>query len=137
MAARQPLSPGFTNELNAVAVLSPCNAWAVGFSGDDNHGKTLIEHWDGAAWTVVPSPSPGNEDELNGVRALSSHDIWAVGESEGKTLTERYDGSSWTVVPSPSPSPSTDPTIFDTLSSVHAVSANDVWAAGFLHHRPP
>jgi hypothetical protein len=125
MAARQPLSPGFTNDLNDVAVLSPCNAWAVGFSGDGSHGKTLAEHWDGAAWTVVPSPSPGDEDELFGVSALSAHDIWAVGESAGTTLIERYDGSSWTMVPSPSPSPT-----FNTLNGVRVVSANDAWAVG-------
>src|SRR6185437_11881171 len=59
----QPVSPGTEdNRLQGVAVLSACDAWAVGFeSGDrgDNPDQSLIEHWDGTSWTVVPSPDPG------------------------------------------------------------------------------
>src|ERR1700722_18316697 len=51
----QPPSPGSSeNQLNAVAVLSPCNAWAVGSDESSGGEQTLIEHWNGAAWTVVP-----------------------------------------------------------------------------------
>ena len=24
--------------------------------------STLVEHWDGSQWTIVPSPNPGNSD---------------------------------------------------------------------------
>jgi len=40
------------NQLNGVAVISANDVWAVG-SGTGE--KTLIEHWDGASWNVVPS----------------------------------------------------------------------------------
>ncbi|HET7247457.1 MAG TPA: hypothetical protein VFJ07_21785, partial [Streptosporangiaceae bacterium] len=78
-----PPSPGTAdNGFNGVTVLSPCDAWAVGFDQDTGGlDQTLIEHWDGAAWTVVPSPNvPGLNNELNAVRAGSPADIWAAGE---------------------------------------------------------
>ena len=80
----QPPSPGTEdNNLNGVTVLSPCDAWAVGFDLDSGGmDKTLTEHWNGSTWTVVPSPNvAGLDNILNGVRAESPTDIWAVGES--------------------------------------------------------
>src|SRR5260221_14068284 len=61
-----PPSPSTTsNALQGVSVISACDAWAVGSdmngSGTD---QTLIEHWDGSAWNVVPSPDPGSTDNL-------------------------------------------------------------------------
>ena len=70
----QPPSPGTEdNNLNGVAVLSPCNAWAVGFYLDSGgKDQTLTEHWNGSTWTVVPSPNvAGIDNILNGVRAES------------------------------------------------------------------
>ena len=40
--------------LAGVAALGPNNVWAVGTTITG----TLVEHWNGAAWSVVPSPSP-------------------------------------------------------------------------------
>jgi hypothetical protein len=42
-----------SDELQGVVVLSGADAWAVGFQGN----KTLIERWNGKAWTVQPSPN--------------------------------------------------------------------------------
>src|SRR2546425_3930791 len=53
--------PGIVNILFGVAAASPTDIWAVGqyqpnsFSGT----KTFILHWNGTAWSQVPSPSPG------------------------------------------------------------------------------
>src|SRR5215472_10205662 len=55
----QPPDPGGTdhsNYLQSVAVLSPCNAWAV---GDYDPTQTLIVHWNGSAWKQVKTPNPG------------------------------------------------------------------------------
>jgi hypothetical protein len=43
--------------------------------------QTLIVHWDGTAWTQVPSPNaPGStQDNLVAVRATSATKAWAVG----------------------------------------------------------
>ena len=87
--------------------------------------QTLVEHWNGTAWTVVPSPNPGtNANFLNGVAAVSANDVWAVGYyyngSTDQTLVEHWNGTAWSVVPSPNPG-----TYASYLSAVAAVSAND------------
>src|SRR6185437_2632336 len=64
----QPPSPGNSDDsLDSVTVVSACDAWAVGIQM--SAARTLIEHWNGHSWTVVPSPSPGTRlNELRGVR---------------------------------------------------------------------
>jgi hypothetical protein len=91
----------------------------------------LIEHWNGTAWTQVPSPVPAGV--LAGVAATSARDAWAVGyyHTPGalrlKTLVEHWNGTVWTQVPSlnPSPAPFTN-----RLTAVAATSPSDVWAVG-------
>src|SRR5207249_9413132 len=90
------------NYLNGVAVVSANDVWAVGW----HSGGTLTLHWDGAQWSVVPSPSPGTNARLLGVTAISANDVWAVGAYSDlgpQTLTIHWNGTSWTQVPSPSP----------------------------------
>ena len=95
--------------------MSADDTWAVGLAtstyyisdGDPiTSSQTLIEHWDGTAWSIVPGPNPGTADnyygtitnELYGVPAVSASDVWAVGmygKSDGlnvtnQTLLERY-----------------------------------------------
>jgi hypothetical protein len=104
--------PGSSRDtLFSVAALSDRDVWAVGGSQDvDKPFHTLVEHWDGARWSVVPSPSPGpNGDELFGVSATSPDDVWAVGQQQGgsfpsKALVEHWDGTAWRVADSPSAS---------------------------------
>src|SRR5262249_59938022 len=67
------------NVLTGVATASPTSAWAVGYAVRGYH-RALIEHWDGSAWRVVPSPQAGRLDsDLWGVTALSPANAWAVG----------------------------------------------------------
>jgi hypothetical protein len=117
------------NSLWGVAVLSPCNAWAV---GDYDPGQTLVVHWDGASWTQVPSPDPGTPSRLFGVHALSASNVWAVGEyfdgSIYKTLIVHWDGSAWTQVPSPNVNGATQ----NVLKAVRGSSATNVWAVGYF-----
>jgi hypothetical protein len=82
--AAEPASPGSANnDLTGVAVLTTGDAWAVGSYADTNGGRTLAEHWNGTAWSVVPSPDPGGSgDFLSAVSAVSPSAIWAVGEYE-------------------------------------------------------
>ncbi len=116
--------------LRAVATVSATDVWAVG-GGQLGGSKTLIEHWDGARWSVVTSPNPGSiYDILDGVTAVSESDVWAVGYDSNtggvaQTLTEHWDGSRWSVVTSPNPGSGGN-----TLFGVAAVSASSVWAVG-------
>src|SRR5438034_1292323 len=92
--------------LGVAAVPGTNELWAVGnYVYADS--LTMIEHWDGTSWQVVPSPNVGTHDNL--LRAVSvvpnSQAVWAVGfeyEYTGGpfTLIERWDGTTWNVVPS-------------------------------------
>jgi hypothetical protein len=120
------------NLLSGVTAISATDVWAVGdFQTSTGAGtvfQTLTEHWNGTAWSIVPSPNGvGPEAELNGVAAVSTSDVWAVGDSGNNTLTEQWNGTSWAVVPSPNPSTAT---LFNTLSGASVVAASDIWAVG-------
>ena len=121
-----PNVAGNSNVLEAISVVSANDIWAVGYSSDssfNNHPLTI--HWNGATWSIVPSPSV-NDDILFAVDAVASNDIWAVGRSfqEAQTLTIHWDGSNWSIVPSPNG-------IGDNiLFGVAGLSTNDVWAVG-------
>ncbi len=127
----QPPSPGTNNnDLLAVTVLSACNAWAVGTRSDTPLAtQTLIEHWNGTAWTVVPSPSPSDvSNELAGVGAISPKDMWAVGYSSNGTsfrpLIEHYNGLGWRAVRAPHSGTG------GGLVGVVAFGKKDAWAVG-------
>jgi hypothetical protein len=128
-------NPALSNEfgeLRAVTATSTSNAWAVGdFDNANGAEVTVTEHWDGKAWSVVPSANPGVLDQLNGVMATSTSNAWAVGDTQGafgaeETLTEQLKSSAWKVVPSPNPG------TVSRLQSVAATSASNAWAAGFF-----
>jgi hypothetical protein len=106
-----------------VAVLSADDVWAVGLAYGlvEDESSTLTEHWDGTAWSVVPSPSLYSNDFFSSVSADAESDVWAIGLS----TVERWDGSTWNVVPSPSG------TFF--LSDVEAFGIDDVWTAGWSY----
>src|SRR5438270_7353065 len=73
--------------LKAAVAISESDAWAVGYTISDNVSisLTLIEHWNGVAWEIVPSPNPGSSPQsdgnnaLFGIAAVSANDVWAVG----------------------------------------------------------
>jgi S-layer homology domain len=122
------------NLLLAVAAVSPSDVWSVGeyYAASGAPTQTLVEHWDGSAWTVVPSPNFGSSyNHLGGV-AVSGSEVWAVGYycNPGicHTLVEHWDGSAWNVVPSPSPQGYSD-----YLGGVEAVSGSDLWAVGYYY----
>jgi hypothetical protein len=86
-----------------VSAASATDIWAVGNSEVRRHGtRTLIEHWDGSAWTVVTSPGAGHHSATwLDVVAVNSDDAWAVGRRlEGNrssySMTAAWDGSTWT-----------------------------------------
>src|SRR5207244_9305104 len=128
-------SPNFgpdanNNGLDSVTCVSASDCWAVGHYYDNaaNHRsdfppvllQTLIEHWNGTVWTIVPSAntSPRQYNFLYGVTCASASECWAVGSfyngTNDQTLIERWDGASWTVVSSPNVST----TLGNDLSSV-------------------
>ncbi len=85
--------PGVT--LSGVEALSADDVWAVGTNSVGT--LTLILHWDGSAWSTVPSPDPGSGGELKGVDAVAADDLWAVG-----VFYDELDPSRTLVVQAPS-----------------------------------
>jgi hypothetical protein len=124
-------APGSSSFLHSVSCLTATSCIGVGETSDGTSARSLIESWDGAAWTVVASPSVANsETRLRGVSCVDSSFCFAVGESRSlvdgeHTLTEVWDGASWTIVQSP------DGTLSSRLSSVSCVSVSFCVAVGF------
>jgi hypothetical protein len=114
------------DSLRGVTTIATNDVWAVGTIFSNTVIHSIIEHWDGTSWSVVPNAHPGGFDELNGISAVSSDDVWAVGSAEsGTTLIEHWNGTSWSIVPSPGVSGS------GRLTGLAVVSASDVWAVGY------
>jgi len=101
--------------LTAIATGPAASAWAVGYYYADTDVEpavlTLIERWNGRAWTQVTSPSPGGSAEhlpdqslLQAVCTISPSDAWSAGSYSsgnplGKILIERWTGRTWTQLP--------------------------------------
>ncbi len=91
-----------------------------------------IVHWNGTAWTRVPSPNPPSQplgDWLFGVAATSARNAWAVGgtsitDAGSKTLVLDWNGTAWKRMPSPGPPAGPN------LYGVAATSARNAWAVG-------
>lgn len=132
-------NPTNQNTLNAVAGVSTNDVWAVGLSQDPNSGvyHTLIEHWNGTAWSIVASPNPSTiANDLTAVTVISTTNVWAVGNyndtnSHSLPLIEHWNGKVWKVVSTPTAG--SGATI---LSGVTAISAGNVWAVGTYQPDP-
>lgn len=72
------------SELEGVTATSSNNAWAVGNCSTAAGVRTLIEHWNGTKWRLVPSPNfngvnIAGPNYLTSVTATSGSSAWAVG----------------------------------------------------------
>ena len=88
-----------SNTLSAVDAVSSTDVWAVGYYyvAGSSLRRTLLEHWNGASWSVMPSPNPGTDSNaLLSINVVSGTDIWAAGyQSDGmgySPLLLHYDG---------------------------------------------
>ncbi|MGH2516840.1 MAG: hypothetical protein ACRDHP_14395, partial [Ktedonobacterales bacterium] len=131
-----PNVAGTTDSLNAVTALSATNVWAVGaYTTASNATDTLIEHWDGTSWTIIPSPNASTASAATNIlfqlAGVSANDLWAVGQYETSftgpflTLAEHLNGTAWSIVATPNVA-----TQNSTLSSVAGMASNDIWAVG-------
>lgn len=133
-------SPGQFNfgiVVEDVVALASDDVWAVGHYDHTGtaHLRTAVWHWNGAGWSVVPSPSVPNTSGnfypsvLLSISAVSPTAMFAVGEWRiGNTwfpLALRWNGASWQIQPTPV-------SAFGDgrLRSVFARAADDVWAVG-------
>jgi hypothetical protein len=78
------------NELYGVDGVASNDVWAVGYHNIAEWGseKTMTLHWDGSAWTIVPSADLGTQANiLEDVDAISSSDVWASGSATTPAAT--------------------------------------------------
>lgn len=122
------------NSLASVAGESETSIWAVGSVAPDSNPditQTLVQHFDGTRWSVIPSPNVGTQaNALNGVTALSERAI-AVGfyiddhTFTTQSLIERWDGHHWEIISHPHSGTT------DFLAATSAASLDDIWAVGY------
>ena len=103
--APSPVGPT-SSQLNAVSCSSSTACTAVGSYTDANGTSfPLAERWDGATWTIQPTPGTG---EFDGVSCTSATACTAVGArsfttfpSSGVTLAALWNGTTWTATQTP------------------------------------
>jgi hypothetical protein len=129
---------GSSASLTGVTALSSSDVWAVGSYFDDalGRGQTLIEHWDGSSWTIVPSPNFGSDDNgLGDVTAIAANDVWATGDisngalQTGQPYFAHWDGTTWTLIKAWRPRVATD----SFLGGIDANSSGAVFASGHVY----
>jgi len=120
------------NVLEDVDGTGSTDLWAVGHADsiDFVGSRTFILHWNGSAWSRVPSPNRGvstDQNVLTGVAAITPTDAWAVGffqttdPTKAAALTYHWNGTAWMSVPNP---------CAPFLRDVFALSSTNVWAVG-------
>jgi hypothetical protein len=124
--------------LGAVTAVSASNLWAVGNSFDGTARHTLAENWNGAAWTIVPTPDGSQPNSLLTAVDSRGPNVWAVGFSasanpfdpQSTTLVEKWNGTGWELVPSPNPTMPGGGESTDELYGVGVAGSSDVWVVG-------
>ena len=104
-----PTEGGSNARFFGVDALSATNVWAVGAYTPGPPGSridTLVEHFDGTSWSVVPSPNANGGTVFQAIGGTSPSDLWAVGYSFNGpttyTLVEHWNGAGWSIQASPS-----------------------------------
>ena len=96
---------GNSTVLLGASARTSTDAWAVGqqFAGAGQAPPPPVSYrWNGATWSLVPTPTLGVSSALRGVSASTATDAWAVGFSligrrTFATLMEHWTGSAWSV----------------------------------------
>ncbi len=100
--------------LTGVACPTTTSCFAVGRTSVGTGFKTLVEHWNGTGWSIMPSPNPtGSSANLSGVACASTKSCFAVGSysvgnSGQRTLVEHWNGAAWGFLTGANPSAATD-----------------------------
>jgi hypothetical protein len=123
--------------LSGIAASSPDDVWAVGFYQNESltRNQTLIEHWDGVAWSIVPSPNIGTKgNTLSDVAVISASDAWAAGavvddiRQVSRPFFLHWDGLTWSVVKAWQPRSAT----YTTIRSLDASAGGAAFAPGLV-----
>jgi len=135
-----PISAPFA-VFDGVSCTTTTNCIAVGNTLTvPGRNDTLIEGWNGTAWSIMTSPNPTGAtiSQLAGVSCTSATNCVAVGRyttstspsaadtGPFETLVEQWNGTAWSIVPTPNPAGST----FARLDRVSCTSTTNCMAIG-------
>jgi hypothetical protein len=89
------------NTIEAITGTSTNDIW-IGGTGKVPFGDkgTLVEHFDGKKWSIVPTPI--TRGDVHGMSAVAPDDVWAVGNDDRagiNALAMHWNGATWTQVP--------------------------------------
>ncbi|MFI5286459.1 MAG: hypothetical protein ACHQ4F_09075 [Candidatus Dormibacteria bacterium] len=129
-----PLPANQVGGLEAVACSASSACTAAGYAYDAAGIRiTLIEHWNGTAWAIQPTPNPAGAESsaFAGVACASTSACTAVGSSTTsagipETLAEQWNGTSWAIETTPNPPGATS----SVLAAVACTSATTCSAVG-------
>ena len=131
-----PPPPGGSQvSLYAVSCTSPTSCTAVGSYVVDRSLKTatLVDYWNGSAWTIQASPDPSSVSELDGVSCPSATSCTAVGSYGNPSsatvenfLAEHWNGRTWTQQVDRGRAGSS----YDNLTAVSCTSSTSCMAVG-------
>ncbi|HEY4384996.1 MAG TPA: hypothetical protein VGN34_11040 [Ktedonobacteraceae bacterium] len=122
--------------LASVAAAGPNDVWAVGEYINSVLGSThtLIEHWNGRQWGIVPSPNPGSFlNTMSSITTLAPNNIWATGtyssakDGSTRAMILHWNGKAWSVIATPAPA-----NFSNLLNNITAVAPNNIWAVGAM-----
>jgi hypothetical protein len=125
-SARNRLGAAY-DMLFAVAAISSSEAWAVGtwnsarpgYGGGGDH--TLVEHWDGRHWRIVPTPTDAHRTILYGVLEARAAVVAVGDQAESyRTLIATRARDRWRLLPAQPGS----------LADIAAAPSGRLWAVG-------
>ena len=112
-----PTTPANTNDvINAAFARTDTDVWAVGSTYVDAGAAPaapIAIHWNGSAWSTVPTPAPDSTERFAGLLAVSASsatDAWTVGftlptsgvyNGATNSLYDHWNGTAWSTVAGP------------------------------------
>jgi hypothetical protein len=133
--------------ITAISAIAKNDVWASGYYGDNDDpyesgktdlARTLVLHWNGTRWSIVPSPDPGPSlNRLRAVSAVSKNNVWVAGDKSGTNhdanngidifpLILHWDGKLWKEAVLP------DNTLYGNIKTLASIKAfpNSVLSVG-------
>lgn len=126
-----PASAKERSILERFKVISATDVWALGrTAGAEGAPEPLVEHWDGAQWSIIAIAPAASPASVSSVSASGPNDVWVAGAqtmagtvNTAVPLVEHWDGTTWTVM-------TNLPDLGNAaIDSVFAAGPGDVWAA--------
>lgn len=104
-------------------------------------GNTLVEHWDGTRWSVVPIPNLGPGGSIDKLAAGARRGgetgtgvggpVWGIMSPQG-VLVATWDGKEWSAIRGPAVEAFTT----RILGIAAATSPDEMWIAGAIRYVP-